>query len=184
MDDTTSNYIYKGFMCKFTQEGDSIWMRDYNHFNNQYDVNFFYDAYPTSDNGYIAIGKARPDMGGSSNNMWIVKVDSMGCDTAGCDTGTFVVELSPSGGGWGEELKVWPNPANEMFNVQSSIFEDKGARVLNIYNSQGVKVEEIKIPAGKETVTVNVQGWESGIYYLRMTASGMNLGSGKVIVKK
>jgi hypothetical protein len=169
-------------MCKFTQEGDSIWMRDYNHFNNQYDVNFFYDAYPTSDNGYIAIGKARPDMG--TNNMWIVKVDSMGCDTAGCATGTFVVELSPSGGGWGEELKVWPNPANEMFNVQSSIFEDKGARVLNIYNSHGVKVEEIKIPAGKETVTVNVQGWESGIYYLRMTASGMNLGSGKVIVKK
>ncbi len=55
---------------------------------------------------------------------------------------------------------------------------------LTVYNSQGVKVEEIKIPTGKETVTVNVQGWESGIYYLRMTASGKNLGSGKVIVKK
>ncbi len=27
-------------------------------------------------------------------------------------------------------------------------------------------------------------GWESGIYYLHMTASGKNLGSGKVIVKK
>ncbi len=53
-----------------------------------------------------------------------------------------------------------------------------------MYNSQGVKVEEIKIPAGKEEITVNVQGWESGIYYLRMTASGKNLGSGKVVVKK
>jgi hypothetical protein len=163
MDDTTSDYIYKGFLYKFTQEGDSIWMRDYNHFNNQYDRNFFYDAYPTSDNGYIAIGKALPDMGGN-NKMWIVKVDSMGCDTPGCNTGVNMFEWIAEEKG---ELKVWPNPTKSKFEVWSLEFEVAGNKIIRVYNSQGLKVEEIKIPKGIESMEVDVSKYTNGLYYLQ-----------------
>ena len=59
----TISFTYTGWMYKFSQEGDSIWLRDYNFYNNQYDWNMLYDAYPCTDKGFISIGLARPDMG-------------------------------------------------------------------------------------------------------------------------
>ncbi len=184
--DTVSLYNSSGWMYKFNTNLDSVFRREYLHFNEAYDINYLYDATPTFDNGYMAIGKANE--GFTQSNMWVIKVDSMGCDTAGCITTVigeeWMVNGEPENGLW-----VWPNPANKILNVLPpapllvSPKGEKGLRLI-VYNSQGVKVEEIKIPAGKEEITVNVQGWESGIYYLRMTASGKNLGSGKVIVKK
>ena len=176
---------YKGFLLKIDENLDSIWMRKYSHFNELYDNNLFYDAYPTTDNGYIAIGKARPDGGGQSNKMWIVKVDSMGCDTPGCATGTFVEELFPYVRDRGEELMIWPNPAREEFWVTPLVFPPNGGMPTHIvvYNSQGVKVKEIPVPEDDETVTVNVQGLNRGMYFVRLTAGGRSLGSGKVVVK-
>jgi hypothetical protein len=185
LDDTTSDYIYKGFIYKFSQEGDSLWMRDYNHFNNPYDWNMFYDACPTSDNGYIAIGKARPDMGGN-NNMWIVKTDSLGCDTPGCFT-TVISEawiLKEKG-----NLRVWPNPANGKFSVQclpagqaGSEFWVGGTKMIRVYNSQGLKVEEIIIPEPDETISLKVESWPKGMYFLQLIVSGKVIANQKVII--
>ena len=116
----------------------------------------------------------------------------MGCDTPGCATGVFVEDFSPFGGGKGEELKIYPNPAKDKFKVQCSKFGSSmfggsklkagNYKVLSVYNSQGLKVKEINVPAGKETLSVDVKGWQRGIYFLRMTEGGKSLGSGKVVV--
>jgi len=179
--DTISEFTLNGWMYKFSKEGDSIWMRDYYYYNNAYDDNLFYDAYPSSDNGYIAIGKARPDGGGQTNKMWIVKVDSMGCDTPGCATGTFVHEFSPYVRGWGEDLKVFPNPVNKKLKVKSLKLKVTGTKIIRIYNSQGLKVEEIKIPDRKESITINVQSWPKGIYFMQLVIDGVAVGSKKII---
>ena len=174
--DTVSEWVYEGLLYKFSQEGDSIWMRDYNHFNNQYDRNFFYDAYPTTDNGFIAIGQARSDIDGN-NKMWIVKVDSMGCDTPGCATGTQVFELPSIAS---NELIVWPNPTNGKFEVRCSQFE-VGQKIIRVYNSQGIKVDEIKILQESKQFTVNSSNWESGLYFLQYLVNGEVQRSAKVI---
>ncbi len=164
-------------LLKIDENLDSIWMRKYSHFNELYDHNLLYDAYPTTDNGYIAIGKARPDMGGN-NKMWIVKVDSMGCDTPGCATGVQVFELPANGM---EKLKVWPNPTNSKFEVRSLKFEVAGNKIIRIYNSQGVKVEEIKIPEGIESMEVDVSKYTNGLYYLQYIHSNKILETVKFI---
>jgi hypothetical protein len=179
--DTISEFIYEGWIYKFTQEGDSIWWRDYYHYHNQYDRNFFYDVSPTSDNGYIAIGKARPNQGGSTNKMWIVKVDSLGCDTPGCATGTFVEELFPYVRDWGEDLKVYPNPVNKKLKVKSLKLKVTGTKVINIYNSQGIKVDKIIVPDRKETITIDVQGRPGGMYFVQLNVNGIEAGSAKFI---
>ena len=182
-----------GWTFRLSPDGDSIWYRQYDNLLGASSENYLNDVISTSDGGFAACGKVipyPPDVG--SQDAWVIKVDSMGCDTPGCATGTFVRELPPFGVGKGEELRVWPNPAKEMFKVQCSGFGSSmfggsklkagNNKVLSVYNSQGLKVKEINIPAGKETLTVDVKGWQRGIYFLRMTEGGKSLGSGKVVV--
>jgi hypothetical protein len=197
--DTVTDWIYEGLLYKFTQEGDSIWMRDYNYFNNQYDQNFFYDASPTSDNGYIAVGQARPDMGGSTNKMWVVKVDSMGCDTPGCATGVWEIEFPEITNG---EIMVWPNPVSRKFRVSgfgpghtevmlrrptegrpSRNIEvwSGGNRVIRIYNSQGLKLDEVKVPDNVESLEIDASGYVNGLYYLQFIVSDKVVQSRKFI---
>jgi hypothetical protein len=169
--DTISEFTLSGFMYKFTKEGDSIWLRDYCYFSDPYDDNMFYDAFPTSDNGYIAIGKARPDEGGSTNKMWVVKVDSMGCDTPGCFTTVINEQLFA---GKTKSLKAWPNPTNDILKI--SIINPLKAnpthyssvkQTLKIYNLQGLKIDEILIPENANYLEVDVSKYTKGIYYLQ-----------------
>ncbi len=183
--DTVSEWIYEGLLYKFSQYGDSIWMRNYSHFNEQYDRNFFYDAYPTNDNGYIAIGKARPDMG--TNKMWVIKVDSVGCDTPGCATGTFVRELPPIEAGNNGALRVWPNPTNSKVTLSPEFIEvskcepENNSRTIRIYNSQGLKIEEIKVPKQSKSIEVDASLYKSGLYYLQLISDEKVIGTTKFI---
>ncbi len=184
--DTLNLYNYCGWLYKINNDFDSVFRREYMHFNEEYAYNSLYDVTPTSDNGYVAIGRANE--GFTQANMWVLKIDSMGCDTPGCATGTFVKELFPYVRDWGEELRIWPNPAREEFWVKLYARPlvppngGKSARIV-VYNSQGIKIKEINVRKGEEAVKVNVRGWRRGIYYVRMSAGGRSIGSGKVVVE-
>jgi hypothetical protein len=148
--DTVTAALYTGWMMKLDYNLDSVWYRDYTHFNQLWDDNYLYDINACEDNGYIAIGEAHPDMG--SEKLWVIKVDSMGCDTAGCATGTWISELSPSGVGQGEDLRVFPNPANEYIIFQlinfSPITMVSRCQIL-IANSYGQPITQIPITGNK-----------------------------------
>lgn len=164
MDDTTSDYPYIGNLYKFTQEGDSIWMRDYYYYNNQYDWNMLYDVYPCSDKGHIGVGLARPDIG--TEKLWIIKVDSMGCDTAGCATGTWISEFFFSGGGQVEDLLVYPNPAHDyvIFQLINSLLIPKitSCQIL-ITGSFGKPINQIPV-TGNKTI-FDCHHLPAGIYF-------------------
>ena len=177
--DTITDWIYEGLLYKFSQGGDSIWMRDYYHYHNQYDINRFYDVSPTSDNGYIAIGKARPDQGGSTNKMWIMKVDSMGCDTPGCATGVQVFEFPVLSN---EELKVWPNPAQDILNIEYRLTNHELGSEIIVYDLFGRKVKEIRVPKDKQTMAIDVSNWDKGMYFIKLVVDGEERGSTNVIV--
>ncbi len=177
-------YLYphfSGWMLKINNEGDSLWYRLYYNLSGSYESNYLYDIIITSDNGFAACGQVFGPTTNYTQHAWVVKVDSMGCDTPGCATGTFIHEISPSGGGWGE-VKVWPNPAKNQFSVYSLKFRVEGEKVIMIYNSQGLKVEEIKVPDGKETITVNVKGWQKGMYFVQLVVGGESTANTKVII--
>ncbi len=65
------------------------------------------------------------------------------------------------------EMLVYPNPARNVVNVQSNINIDK----LSIYNHIGQAVREVFV--NNTTASVNVDGIESGVYFIRIeTANG------------
>jgi len=179
--DSVTYQYYSGWMMKLDNNLDSLWYHDYIHEDENWE-NFFYDASPTTDNGYIAIGKARPDGGGSTNKMWIVKVDSMGCDTPGCATGVQVFEMPYL---FNNELTIWPNPASDWLNIEFSSVETAwktgSAKLIRIYDAQGVKVKEITVPEDIDQHTVNVSGFNRGLYYLQYIHSNKIINTAKFI---
>ncbi|MEZ5197181.1 MAG: T9SS type A sorting domain-containing protein, partial [Bacteroidales bacterium] len=177
--DTTIPFVnYPGWIFKFDQNGDSIWFRDYHHFNNMYANNYLFDVSETSDKGYIGIGQSNEAF--TQSNMWVIKLDSMGCDTPGCINTVIDEGLVVNG----EGLRVWPNPARERFFVLPPPAPPAGGRkTVALYNWQGVKVKEVDVPEGAESVEVDVSGYEKGLYFLQYIHSGKVSGPVKVVVQ-
>lgn len=179
--DTISEFIYEGLLYKFSQEGDSIWMRDYYYFEEQYDWNYFYDVFPTSDNGYVVTGWGKQLFGGN-DSLWIVKVDSMGCDTPGCATGVQVFDMPYL---FNKAIAVWPNPTSGWLNIEflNTIkgLKLQGETLIRIYDSQGIKVKKVNLPQNTELHVIDVSGLKDGFYYLQFINSKKVAGTAKFI---
>ncbi len=93
-----------------------------------------------------------------------------------------VPEASSSTTGTDEEfltknIKLYPNPANEIINVDLAGIEFKISR-LYLFNTNGVEVREI-IPDKKTVYRMDIANLEAGIYYLVI-----NLENKKAITKQ
>jgi hypothetical protein len=161
---------YQGYIVKVDQDGDSIWMRRYDYYkeNNGY-LNFLHDLCITSDNGIIITGQVfgEPEW---EQSLWVQKLDSIGCDTAGCDPTVGMEEWGQgSTETWGYGgMEIFPNPARDRVNVA---FRDLNLnwfsfRYIEIYNMMGEKVMEIKVSSRNEIYTMDVSSLTDGIYLL------------------
>lgn len=65
-------------------------------------------------------------------------------------------------------IKVYPNPASEVVNIQ---FEEPidGEIVVAILDSQGKLVKRETVEADMVEKQISLQGFPAGIYYLRLT---------------
>jgi len=170
---------FSGWMLKINSEGDSLWYRLYYNLSGTNGYNYLYDVITTNDNGFAACGQVFGPTTGYIQHAWVIKVDSLGCDTPGCATGTNVFELTAI---VGDKLKVWPNPVKEKFQVTGFRFQVSCNKIIRVYNSQGLKVEEVEVPEGKETITVDVGGWRRGLYFVRLIVNGEEHESTKIVV--
>jgi hypothetical protein len=177
----TQNPFISGWMLKINNEGDSLWYRLYYNLSGITSDNYLYDIIQTSDNGFAACGQVFGPTTNYTQHAWVIKVDSMGCDTPGCATGVFIEDLSPFGGGRGEDIKVYPNPVSKKLNIKCYELKGKGDKTIKIYNSQGLKMEEIKVPEANEIITINVQSWPRGMYFVQLVVDGVAVGSKKII---
>jgi len=109
-----------GWIIKTTSEGDSLWYREYAYLTGYESRNYLYDVIATNDNGLIACGYVTPyppDTG--STDTWVIKLDSIGCEWAGCDTTVGVPDDRTVGryDGRTVRLEVWPNPCSSDVSI-------------------------------------------------------------------
>jgi hypothetical protein len=162
--DSVSYQYHSGWMMKLDNNLDSLWYRDYYYSNNESDQNLLYDMFPCQDKGYIGAGFAWPDIPGTNEKLWVIKVDSMGCDTAGCATGTFVYELPKMERQ--ELVKVYPNPAHEyvIFQLINFLPIRRISRgQIFITNSFGQPVAQL--PVSGDKTTWDCHAINPGIYF-------------------
>ena len=70
----------EGWLVKLNSNGDSLWSKTWGNT----DVNdYLVDIIQTSDNGYALCGQYNR-IGGTKQDQWLVKTDSLGCDSIAC----------------------------------------------------------------------------------------------------
>ena len=144
-----------GWVAKVDSSGNKLWEHFYAH-NNNLNFNYFSDVEETFDHGFIICGSAD---GPSSQDSWIVKLDSNGClDTScGLNTGTIEIFNSPLA------LQMFPNPTREKVSIKYSLPSGEIGK-LAIYTMLGKKIEDEILPKGSDQIEINVQQWAQGIY--------------------
>lgn len=167
-----------GWIFKLNDNGDSLWFRFQYNLNGSYDDNYLYDIVPTSDNGFVACGEVFGPTTNYLQHAWVIKMDSIGCDEPGCALGTNIFEAPATNT---QGLMVWPNPTSGQFSVLSSEFSVGDNKIIRVYDTHGINVYEIEVPAGNATISIEASGWTSGLYYLQYLMDGEIVGSAKII---
>ncbi|MFH2142045.1 MAG: T9SS type A sorting domain-containing protein, partial [Bacteroidota bacterium] len=146
-------------LFRLTADGDSIWKQYYQSPNSTGD-DALLALKQTQDGGFIMAGVTY-----NPQQMWVVKVDSCGCDTVGCLCDNIYVEEIKHNE---NSLLIYPNPANEKLTIKSC------GKILQIeiidYFGRVIKtVSEIKEPEK----TIDVSSLPKGLYLVRVYGEGI-----------
>ncbi|HOX78718.1 MAG TPA: hypothetical protein PLW31_11865 [Bacteroidales bacterium] len=182
-----------GWIFKTSAQGDSIWYREYVHLSGYESRNYLYDVIPTSDNGLIACGYVDPyppDTG--STDTWVIKLDSIGCEFAGCDTTVGIKDDDKNVRLYDVDksnLDIWPNPASGIVDCRLPIVDLRGDWTLMIYDIFG-RTAPIPGPfrqlaeKGEVRWSFDVSGLPTGIYFISILQDGRRVKGGKFMVSR
>ncbi|MEX1131592.1 MAG: hypothetical protein WEC15_00060 [Flavobacteriales bacterium] len=179
-------------LVKFSPEGDSLWTREYTLFGS---LHGFYDVQATSDGGFVCTGAAfsfpptDPDIQ-TSQVIWVVKTDSLGCVVPGCNTvgmEEYLMDLN-------DYLRVWPNPVASGAPLTVSFtppleFTPNGPLRVMVLDALGRQVhEEMLVQGGhRERGEANLTAFSTtlspGLYHLHLTDNTRWLAGKSVVVE-
>ncbi len=131
---------HAGWLFRLDSNGDSLWYRDYYYYPEDptYGSNYLSDVSLTSDNGFVAIGDAStiypPN---NENKIWVLKVDSIGCEFPNCWVGIEEHGVMEAGGHGG--MEIFPNPASGEIHVRLNMDDGRfnNHLTLGIYDIFG-----------------------------------------------
>lgn len=176
----------QGWLFKINQYGDSIWYRDYRHYEESGTLDYLYDVYETSDHGIIACGQARLTNGGPDDvqHMWVLKLDSAGCTEPGCDP-TIGIEEHGGKVAWGHGgLEIWPNPASGIVDCRLSMVDFRGDCSLVIYDLFGREMMEISVPENENEIQFDLGNFPLGLYLVVLRNGSNIIGSSKLLISR
>lgn len=149
-------------------------------------LNYLYDVFETSDGGIIACGVSSRAVPGPDGiqRMWVLKLDSAGCDAPGCDPTVGIIQLSPISYP-SSPITIYPNPSSDRVYIRFSESNKTPGknRKIEIISILGVKVKEVEIPPISE-YTLFVNDLASGVYLVNILEDGKLVHSGKVMVRR
>jgi hypothetical protein len=175
-----------GVLLRTTSEGDSLWMRYYAYHDAVIDTGDaqLRDVLPTPDGGFIAVGVAF-GIGPYSQDVWVIKTDSMGCIEPGCNLiqgmETQVTNLRGA-------LSVAPNPVASGGTVQVSIvlpenFVPQGHLRLTVVSDDGRIVKEETLPGAGSAFSFPPSSFSAGLYHLHLSDATRWISGAKLVVE-
>jgi hypothetical protein len=171
-------------LVKFSPEGDSLWTREYTLFGS---LHGFYDVQATSDGGFVCTGAAfsfPPSDPGiqTSQVIWVVKTDSLGCVVPGCNTvgvEEYLMDLN-------EHLRVWPNPVATGAPLTLAFeppheFTPNGPLRIVVLDALGKQVHAERVQVG--TCQLANLPLATGLYHLHLTDNTRWLAGANFVVE-
>ncbi len=182
---TYTYFNWTGWIFRFNSNGDSLWYRNYYYYPEDPDfaVNYLYDISKSTDDGFVAVGQAFISSPPLIQKMWVIKVDSIGCEIPNCWVGVEEEEETWGQGkkGTGGGLKIFPNPASDHITISFPDVSHTGQREILIFSSLGMEVKRINLMKGNEETQVDVSELPAGIYFVVMMDKGNRIGEGKMV---
>ncbi|MGB0404165.1 MAG: T9SS type A sorting domain-containing protein, partial [Salibacteraceae bacterium] len=159
-----------GLVIKIDSAGNKLWQRSYEHPSAIYDslqpapYNGLHDIKPTKDDGFVATGQLYPTYGGTHG--WLLKLDSMGCLTPGCDTIKDSNDVSVKNEQANQQaINVFPNPASQAVTVNFTGYSKNKKLSLKVISLQGTEMLT-KTSTSKNGFTIDVSDVANGLYLL------------------
>lgn len=170
--------FWRGVMLRTAANGDSIWMRTYYYYDSLMTngMGYFRDVLPAQDGGFLAAGTALTAYDGTlppgydNQDVWVVKVDSMGCLVPGCDV---PMGLTTQITNMGYALNIYPNPVHDQLHVTIKLpanFQTEGPLFLSVTSQDGKMVQQRQVPTSSSgEVLLDVTGLAAGAYDLHLS---------------
>ena len=182
----------RGFLLRTTNLGDSLWLRYFEYSDSIVNRGrgWLFDVLPTVDGGFIAVGTALGlsndpnDPPAYSQDLWVIKTDSLGCLVPGCD---LITGLNSQVTNLREALTLWPNPTAGPVEVKIAlpgIGPTEGALRLVVTSLDGRLVQERNLPAERDQqVRLDLEQDAAGLYSVHLLEGGRWLAGVKVVVE-
>lgn len=175
----TEPYVLKGFMVKFTEDGDSLWRRDYEYLTEGKREHHINDIIPAKDGGFYLCGLVSDNqdtLASPFRRGWLMKVDEHGCLIPGCEQTSATEDFK-------EEVSVllYPNPTTEFLNFQIQNLNPQKKLTCRILDNQGKVVKNLKEVNGGTTYFTPVHDLANGIYFLQIFEGNSLLHSAKFL---
>jgi hypothetical protein len=174
----------RAFLLKINENGDSLWMRHYiyeDEFGSQ--TNLFSHANSGPDESLLMIGCSHNFFNPTAEqSMWIMRLDSLGCDTPECNP--FVGVKKPGIMKEGN-IRLFPNPANQYIEITIPEEYTSGNisnPIVKIYDMNGKLVQESIPDYQGFSYICNTQALKPGIYFVQLIDRNCILGSGKLLI--
>lgn len=146
-----------GFILSVDSTGELNWSRRYNYNES---TDFFINIIETSDGGFLVNGSATDPTEEGGQNLWLIKLDSLGCLTPRCRVvGLEDVQENELG------IKLFPNPANDWLNLK--LPESPGEITLEVFSVSGRRMMNLKLYAPWESIQVS--HLPAGLYLVKFT---------------
>ncbi len=157
------------YIQKVDAAGNLLWQKSFNGVASG--VDFFSSVIETSDGGLLINGSTNEGLAGGQN-LWLVKLDSMGCLEPNCWVGVEQAEANTLG------VAVYPNPASDWLYLK---YDNTHKITLEIFNLSGQRVLHHQHMAPKEGIEISQL--PAGLYLLRFVDEMGNVATEKIIVE-
>ena len=168
--DTTE---FQGVLLRFDQNGDSLWMRTYEHppLSGIFSVHWLLHVIQDQDGSFVATGSCND----GEQDLWVIKVDSFGCLVPGCQLYDNIAEQ-----GIDLNILAYPNPTQgRLFLSFRSAHIPQGE--FTLLNSAGQVVQRFQPGGASVEIDYDIGHHPGGVYLLRYQEQGVVQWSQKVI---
>jgi hypothetical protein len=170
----TNDGSQAGWLMKVDAIGDTLWTRTYNPSGG---IDLLRDMVVLDNGDIVMVGFGRGE-NSTTQDGWILRVDSMGCVVENCFS-VGVEELEQ------EEhyFSVYPNPASALVQIQRSSLKLQGISVRDVMG----RVLRYTITLGRggtqNDLQLDVSNWPNGVYLVSVTDEQGNNFTQRLVVQ-
>ena len=166
-----------GYLVKADKNGNQLWQRVYPHPTSSIS-NYFFGFSTTADKGFIMTGQYN-HIGQPYQNMWLVKTDSLGCDSVSCSYVTGVNETQSGNTG---NFLLFPNPNKGSFKIQLKEINYENLIIVTITNLLGQMVLTQSINISNDIIDIQDEKLLPGVYIVTLIQNNKTIGVSKLII--